>query len=252
MGGHRFSLGEKTSLIALGSYTLQAYNFGGNSTSFYQWDDIHRLVIGGLIGHELNDKWRLIGGGIYRSWGEGGADYGKSITGGFIFGFDYHPDDDFSVGLMVGAFSQLEDGLAIIPIPTMKWKFADNWRWNIGMVSVFDPGVGTEISWQVSEKVSLGTGITFQTRRFRLSDTTRAAGQPPRANRTDDGGVGQETEAPVFVTLKWKISPRATIDLLAGVAIGGNVRVESDAGGRIKDDDYDAAPFAGIKGSFMF
>jgi hypothetical protein len=134
----------------------------------------------------------------------------------------------------------------------MKWHFAEDWRWNVGMVSVFDPGVGTEVSWQVSETVALGTGISFQTRRFRLSDTTRAIGAGGRANRTDDGGIGQESEVPVFLNLKWKPAPKTTIDFLAGVAFAGNVRVESSAGGRIKDDDYDPAPFAGVKANFLF
>jgi hypothetical protein len=253
MGGHRFSLSEKTSLVAVGGYTLQAYNFRGNSNSFYQWDDVHRLVLGGLIGHDLNEKWRLIAGAIYRSWGEGGADYGDSITGGLVFGFDYHPDDDFSVGLIIGTFSALEDSMTIVPIPTMKWKFAEDWRWNIGMVSVFDPGVGTELNWQVSEDVSLGVGITFQTRRYRLNDKNRVQGVGFfRANRNDDGGIGQESEVPVFASLKWRLSPKASIDLLAGVAFAGNVRVESSAGGRIRDDDYDPAPFAGLRGQFFF
>jgi hypothetical protein len=134
----------------------------------------------------------------------------------------------------------------------MKWKFAEDWRWNIGMVSVFDPGVGTELNWQVSEDVSLGAGISFQTRRYRLNDKTRVAGAGGRANRTDEGGVGQESEVPVFLNVRWKPSPKTTIDFLAGVAFAGNVRVESKTGGRIKDDDYDPAPFAGLRGSFLF
>ncbi len=252
MGGHRFDVGENTSLIAIGGYTLHAYNFRGNSNSFYQWDDVHRMVAGGLIGHDLNERWRLIGGAIYRSWGEGGADYGDSITGGVVMGFDYHPDQDFSIGLIVGVFSALEDSVGIVPIPTMKWKFAEDWRWNIGMVSVFDPGVGTELNWQVSEDVSLGAGISFQTRRYRLNDKNRVQGNPPRANRNDDGGVGQESEVPLFLNVKWKPAPKTTIDFLAGVAFAGNVRVESKTGGRIKDDDYDPAPFAGLKANFLF
>ncbi len=254
MGGHRFDVGENTSLIAIGGYTLHAYNFrdGNANKSFYQWDDVHRMVAGGLIGHDLNERWRLIGGAIYRSWGEGGADYGDSITGGVVMGFDYHPDEDFSVGLIVGVFSALEDSVGIVPIPTMKWKFAEDWRWNIGMVSVFDPGVGTELNWQVSEDVSLGAGISFQTRRYRLNDKNRVQGAGGRANRNDDGGIGQESAVPVFASLKWRLSPKASIDLLAGVAFAGNVRVESSAGGRIKDDSYDPAPFAGLRGQFFF
>ena len=44
---------------------------------------VMRLVTGGevgviaaLVGHDLNDRWRLIGGALVRSWGEGGANFG--------------------------------------------------------------------------------------------------------------------------------------------------------------------------------
>ena len=250
MGGHRFALSEKTSLVAIGGYTLQAYNFRGSS-SFYQWDDVHRMVLGGIIGHDLNEEWSLIGAVTYRTWGEGGADYADSITGGLFGGFDYHPDEDFSIGLIVGFNSALEDSMSIVPVPTMNWKFAEDWRWKIGLVTVFDPGVGTEFSWQISEKVSLGTGITFQTRRYRLNDKGRVAGVA-NPNRTDDGGIGEESAVPVFVNVRWQISKRAAVDALAGVAFAGNVRVENSTGGRIKDDDYDPAPFLGLKGQFLF
>lgn len=248
---HRVKLSEKSSFFALGSYTLHAYDFDNNPNlaSNYQWDDVHRLVIGGLIGYEVNEEWRLIGGGLVRSWGEGGADFGDTITGGVIFGFDYHPSEDFSAGLLVGAFSALEDSVGLLPVPTMKWKFAEEWRWDIGMVTVFDPGVGTELSWQVAETVSIGTGFAFQNRRYRLDDKTRAVGA---LGRTDGGGVGQETEIPVFATVQWRPTPKSSINLLAGVALAGNVRVESSTGGRLSDDDYEAAPFVGFKGAFFF
>jgi hypothetical protein len=256
MGAHRFQIGENTSLFALGSYTLHAYDFSGKSgaRNFYRWDDVHRMVIGALVGHDLNEKWRLIGGAIFRSWGEGGADYADSITGGVILGFNYQRNENYSVGLLVGAFSALEDKMAFMPIPTLKWNFAENWRWNVGLVSVFDPGVGTELNWQVSEKFGIGTGFAFQSRRYRLSDKTRVGTTPgpPPSGRTDEGGIGQETEIPVFAALKWKPTKRSSVDLLAGVALAGNVRVESSAGGRIKDHDYDPAPFVGLRGTFAF
>lgn len=248
---HRVPLSEKSSLFVLGSYTLHNYNFSSNSGNAYQWDDVHRLVIGAMIGYELNERWRLIGGGIVRSWGEGGADYADSITGGLLAGFDFHPNDDFSVGVIVGAFSGLEDSLSLLPVPTLKWKFADSWRLNVGMVSVVDPGVGAEVAWQVSDTVSIGTGVTFQSRRYRLSDKTRAA-NPSNPSRTDDGGIGQETQVPVFAVIQWQPTPKTKLDLLGGVALAGNIRVESDTGGYISDDDYDPALILGFRGQIAF
>jgi len=252
---HRTRLGEKTSLFSIGSYTLHAYDFSGASapSNAYRWDDVHRLVLGGLVGHDVNDRWRLIGGALVRSWGEGGADFGKTITGGLIAGFDYHPSDDFSVGLLVGVFSALEDSAGLLPVPTLKWQFAEGLRLNVGMVSVFDPGVGGELSWQLTDAVSLGTGFAFQTRRFRLSDGSRVKQQAPgNRNRFDGGGVGEETELPVFAQLRWRPTPKSAVDLLGGVAFAGHLRVEDRDGGRIADDSYEAAGFLGLKGQIFF
>jgi len=250
---HRTKLSDKASMFALGSYTLHRYNFSSNSglMNYYQWDDVHRMVLGALVGYDLNDRWRLIGGGLVKSWGEGGGDYGDSITGGLIGGFDYHPNEDFSVGLIIGAFSALEDSLALLPVPTMKWNFAEDWRLHVGLVSVSDPGVGAEVTWQVGKTVSIGTGFAFQSRRYRLNNKTRRRSMS-RPNRTDKDGIGQETELPVFVMIQWKPTPKSSLDLLGGVALAGNVRVESSTGGRISDNDYDPAPFVGLKGTIGF
>ena len=257
---HRAKLSEDTALLVVGTYALQAYDFsGGRSTTppvnYYQWDDVHRLVLIGLVGHDLNDEWRLIGGGVFRSWGEGGADYGDSITGGLLGGFDYHPDEDFSIGLLIGAVSALESSVGILPVPTLKWTFAENWRLNVGVISAqADPGIGAEVTWQVRDNFAVGAGATYLNRRYRLKDKTRVpnGSNPSRPNRNDGGGIGQETELPIFALVRWKPTLKTAIDLQGGVAVAGNVRVEDSDGGRIKDDNYDPAPFVALKGTIFF
>ncbi len=243
---HRFDLGEKTQLTAMGTYTLHGYDFSGNgggpspnTTNVYQWNEVHRAVLAGVVGHQVGDRWRVLGGGLIRSWGESGADYGDSITGGLIVGFDYQSSDTLTVGVMVGAFSRLEDSASILP-----------WRWNVGMVSVMDPGVGSTLTWQASDTVELGAGFTFQSREFRLADRTRAARNAPF--RTDDGGIGRESEIPVFASIRWRPTPTTAIDLQGGVALNGNIRVEDNDGDRIADDDYDPAGLLAIKGTIVF
>lgn len=263
----RIKVADKTSVFLLGSYTLQAYNFSGGTNvdpsggppperlqdqKYYQWDDVHRGVIAALVGHDVNDRWRLIGGALVRSWGEGGANFGDTITGGIIAGFDYHPNEDFSIGLILGAFSALEDHVGILPVPTLKWQFAENWKWTVGLTTVLDPGVGSELEFTINDEFSIGAGFTYQTRRFRLGDGNRAGNNPSRPGRDDEGGVGQETELPVFVQIRWRPIPAASIDLLGGVALAGHLRVEDNDGDRIADDDYDAAPFVGLKGQVFF
>jgi hypothetical protein len=252
---HREKLSDKTNLTMIGTYALQNYDFSNASGNPYQWDDVHRMVLGALIGHDLNDRWRLVGGAVFRSWGEGGADYGDSISGGLIGGFNYHPNEDFSVGMIIGALTALESSVGLLPVPTLQWKFAEDWNLHVGLVSVFDPGVGVDVTWQISDTLSLGTGLTFQTRRYRLRDKNRNQGTGSSAshpNRNDDGGIGQESEVPVFAMLKWKPTPKTSLDVLAGVAFAGNIRVEDKHGGRIADDSYDPAPFVGFRGMIAF
>jgi len=252
--GHRLALGEDTTLFLLGNYTLHAYDFGGGraATNRYQWDRVHRGVLSALIGHDVNDRWRILGGALVRTWGENGADLDDTITGGLLAGFDYHTGPDFSIGLMVGAISQLENGASLIPVPTLKWKFADSWRLNVGMVQLVDPGVGAQLTYQLTPELSLGGGFTYQSRQFRLSGARRATATDPGRNRTDDGGVGQETEIPIFATLRWKPTPKVELDLNGGVAVAGNLRVEDKNGGRLADDDYDPAGILAFKAQFFF
>ncbi len=253
--GHRTALGADTTLFLLGNYTLHAYDFGGgrDTENRYQWDQVHRGVLAGIVGHDVNDRWRILGGALVRTWGETGADFGDTITGGLLAGFDYHTSDDFSIGLLIGALSKLEGGVGLIPVPTLKWKFAESWRLNVGMVQLVDPGVGAQLAYQITPELSLGGGFTYQSRQFRLSGARRAtATDPALNNRTDDGGVGQETEIPIFATLRWKPTPKVELDLNGGVAVAGNLRVEGKHGGRLADDDYDPAGILAFRAQFFF
>lgn len=251
---HRFEAGERTTIFGIANYTLHAYDFSGDSgpSNRYRWDDVHRIVLGAMVGHELNDHWSILGGALVRSWGEGGADFGDTISGGLIAGFDYHENENFSVGLLVGALSKLDGGVGLIPVPTLKWAFAESWRFNMGMIQLVDPGVGAQLTYQVTPEVSIGTGFAFQSRQYRLADRTRVTPTADRPNRTDDGGIGQETELPVFAMIRWRPVPQAQLDLHGGVALGGNVRVEDKDGGRIRDDDYDPAGLLGLRAQYFF
>ena len=250
----RFKLGERTTLFALGNYTLHAYQFSnaGGTSNRYQWDRVHRGVLSGLVGHEINDRWRILGGALIRTWGETGAKFGDTLTGGLLGGFDYHPNDDFSVGLLVGAISKLDGGVGILPVPTLKWKFAEAWRLNVGMVQLVDPGIGAQLNYQLTPALGLGAGFSYQTRQFRLSGARRTSATDPGRTRFDDGGVGQESEIPVFATIRWKPTPFTEIDLNGGAAFRGNLRVEDKDGGRITDSDYKPAGILALKGQIFF
>ena len=252
--GHRIALGEHTTFFAIGNYTLHAYDFSGGraANNRYQWDRVHRGVLAGLIGHELDAHWRIVGGGLVRTWGETGAEFDETLTGGLLAGVSYQASEDLSVGVLIGAISKLEGGVGLIPVPTVKWKVSDALRLDVGMVQLVDPGVGAQLTYQITPELAFGSGFTFQNRQFRLSGQRRASATDPGRNRTDDGGVGQETEIPIFATLRFRPVPQVELDLNGGIALGGNLRVEDEDGGRLADDDYDPAGLLAVKAQFFF
>ena len=60
-----------------------------------------------------------------------------------------------SLGLMIGLFSNIEDGPSLLPVPTVDWQFAEDWNFHLGLVTAVDPGIGVEISYQASESLLL-------------------------------------------------------------------------------------------------
>jgi hypothetical protein len=122
------------------------------------------------------------------------------------------------------------------------------------MVQLVDPGIGAQLTYQLTPELSLGDGLHVPEPSV---PAERPAPAPrrriPGRNRTDDGGVGQETEIPIFATLRWKpdADGRARPERRRGRG-RGNLRVEDEDGGRLADDDYDPAGILAFKGRILF
>jgi hypothetical protein len=85
--------------------------------------------------------------------------------------------------------------------------------------------------------VEIVGGAAFQRRRFRLN--------------TNDQ-VGQETLIPIYGKLALEVHPQGKIELLVGVAAGGELRLENKNGHKIRKEDYDATPMIGAQLDFVF
>jgi hypothetical protein len=240
-GGHRFQLSDDVYFLTQGSYGLNAYHFDRKAGA-YRWEDTHMMTVVGLAGWKIDDNWSMVGGGIFRLFAEGGADFGEAATGGGILGFDYTWSDTLQTGLIIGVMSRIEDSVGLIPLPTVHWQFADDWTFNFGLVNMAHPGIGPELIWRANEKIPVALAGSFQSRRYRLDDR----------NDRSSKGVGEETSFPIFLRVGYKPTEMSGIHLLAGVTTGGNLRVEDDDGHKIKEDNYATAGFLGLRFNYMF
>jgi hypothetical protein len=258
--GHRFELSDKAYFALQGNYIGSYYDFShsaGNSANNgpYRWEDIHTFSLFGLYGWKAGEKWTWVAGPMFRLSGESGANMSDAVTGGGVVGFNYKASDTLTLGLLLGVVSQIEDSAALLPIPTVNWRFADRWKLDFGVLSTLaHPGIGPDISFRPSDEWEIGFGASFQKRRFRLDDHTNNARRPTSsvAPRTNHDGVGQETSFPIYARARWSPSKTAFLDFYGGIAAGGGVRIEKEHGGKIKSTSYDPAPIFGIRGQLLF
>jgi hypothetical protein len=175
-----------------------------------------------------------------RAAGESGAEFDDAITAGGLLGFSYRASDDLTLGLLLGATTQIEDSAALLLVPQVDWRFAERWKLHLGLTRLAYTGLGPELSYAPSDAWEVALGASYQNRRYRLDDHAGI-----------DDGVGQETTLPVYVRAGWRYQ-RLRLDLFGGVAVGGQVTLEDDDGDQVQTSGYDPAPILGLNGQFVF
>jgi hypothetical protein len=239
--GGRFELTDALSLNTRFLYALDAYDISDSAVPL-DWESIHQYTLVGLLDWKLDEQWSLLGGPLLRLAGEGWSAFDDGFTGGALVGFNYRPSTDLSLGLAIGVVSQIEDDPGIVPIPMVRWHFAEPFTLSAGVSALGGRiGVGPELTWHAAEELDLGFGAQYQRRRFRLDD-----------HGLNEEGVGEDTSLPIYARLTWRPVEAASVELFAGVVAGGELRVEDSGGHQGYDRDYDATPSLGLRGQFRF
>ena len=102
-------------------------------------------------------------------------------------------------------------------------------------------GPGGEVVYKINETIAVGGGLQYHQKRFRLSDDARVS-----------EGVGEDSSWPLYAKVTWQVSPQAAIELVGGVSVAGELRLEDRNGHKISKADYDPAPLIGLRALFSF
>ena len=92
------------------------------------------------------------------------------------------------------------------------------------------------------EKWEFSLAGSFHKRRFRLDD---------RAGPTNEG-IGQEISFPIFARFAFAPSEYMNMGLMAGFAVGGELRSGADGGSKVFKNDYDTAAIFGLQVNLRF
>ena len=248
--GGRFKLSDSLSFSPRFVYSLDAYDISNGAAANppvqpegFNWGNINQYTVLGLLNWQIDEKWSLLGGPIFRLAGEGSESWDKdAFTGGGIVGFLFKPDDKFQVGLALGVMSQLADDAGLVPIPMIRWNFAEDWNLKMGIDQLGGrTGVGPEINWSFTKDWDLGLGFQFQRKRYRLDDHGGNARH-----------IGEDSGLPIYLRVGFHPTKELMISAFGGVVAGGELRTQDVGGDHTFDRGYDTAGTLGLQASYTF
>jgi len=219
-------------------FSVNDYDFdGGGFSAGDPWETILTLRLVTRLRYQLSERWGVFGGGVFMLSPETGADWGDSFSGGGLAGVDFRASETLFVSLGAAVISQIEDNVQVAPSVILNWRPSERWTVRVGGVPASGgAAAGGEVAYRVIEPVEIGLGALFNQRRFRLDDS----GPAP-------DGVGEDTTVPVRLRVGWYITPQIALHIVGGVALAGQVKLEDRSGDRLAKEDYDPAPYVGIR-----
>lgn len=216
------------------------YRFKGNTdlamnSGTDPWTSVQAVTALGFANWTIDQRWSLNLGLRLGFAGETQARFSESLTIGGSAALSYAFSEKLSLGAGVLLNSQIEDSILAIPIVVVYWQLTDT----IVVSNVLGPeayptGAGLEIAWRPDRISEVSIGARYEVRRFRLDDSGPAIRQR---------GVGEDSGLPIWLRATWRFSNGIRLDLLGGVSLFNEYRLDDRYGNRITSSDLDPAPF---------
>jgi outer membrane receptor protein involved in Fe transport len=235
--GLAYASGPRDSIgLSLG-YTADDYRFDGSTGlgGLEPWGSLHEYRVSLSWRKGFGERVDAFAIPSLRWTAESGADFGDAMTAGLIAGVNYRVSDRLRIGPGIGVFDEIEDSVNVFPILLIDWQITETLSLETGSGLGATRGPGLQLNSSAVENWTFGLGARYETYRFRLDED----GPAP-------DGVGEEKGVAVFLAASYRSSPGVSVSALAGLEVGGKLRLEDSEGRTIQSDDADPAPFVGF------
>ncbi len=140
-------------------------------------------------------------------------------------------------GIGIAVLSQIAADARFTPSIGVNWLPDPHWAVRVGAVPATGGAAAAgEVAYRIIDPLEIGLGLLYNQRRFRLNDSGLVR-----------DGVGEDNNLPLRLRLGWNITPDISLNLLAGVALAGELRVEDRNGNTLVESNYDPAPYVGLR-----
>jgi hypothetical protein len=235
--GHGYAWDDRTSVsLALG-YSYDGYSFSGETgiAAVAPWENINTFSLSLPMRWGIADNWSAFLIPSIRSTGESSANFDDTITGGGFFGAAYRFGERLTIGPGIGVISQLEDNATIFPILIIDWKITDRLSLDTGRGLGATLGPGLALNYRANQSWNFTFGGRYESLRFRLDK-----------NAIVPNGIGEDKTFPVYAGCTYYISPKTNVSFIAGVELGGELKLEDRDGNRLRKESYDPGGFLGL------
>ena len=235
--GLGYATGPRDSIGLSFGYSIDDYSFDGESglTGLDPWGDVHEYQVSASFRRGFGDRVDVFAIPSLRWSAEDGGDLGEAMTAGLIAGVNYRVSDRLRIGPGIGVFDQIEDSVTAFPILLIDWQITETLSLETGSGLAATRGPGLQLNSSAIDDWTIGVGARYETYRFRLDED----GVIP-------DGVGEEEAVLAYLSASYDASPAIRFSALAGVEVGGELKLEDMNGQTIQSDDADPAPFIGI------
>lgn len=201
---------------------------------WYQFDDAQGLVPGAAdpldfaveygiqVGYftAIDDRWRLGLIGSVRSGGETDADFSDTLSYAGGVSASYRVNAELTVGASIFVLVPLEeDGVRIIPIPSINWQIDE--RWSVGTFAN-----EVRLNYELEDWTIYAKLVGFDTHEFRLDE-----------DHPDlPGGVIREDRIPIGAGIVYAPTPGFSVQGEIGGYVLNDYTAYDNSGNEVGDD----------------
>ncbi|MEJ2673463.1 MAG: DUF6268 family outer membrane beta-barrel protein [Deltaproteobacteria bacterium] len=241
-GGYSQSVTEKLQIGLAANYEFAEFRFTGMNR-FYNprpWSDVYIFGAALPVMYNLKDKWNLSGKWtvlvvpLAQEGAEPGANWSRAVSYGGAVGVVYTFGKDRTIGVGVGALDNLAQA-AVFPLIGVVWKFNEHLRLNTPYRAGPGGFGGLELTYIVNEDLELAVGVSYQSKRFRLSERN--------INRA---GIGEYDNIPLVARVSYRLFRPLEVSVYGGASVFNQISIDDSKGNQLFKTHANVAPFVGV------
>jgi hypothetical protein len=204
--------------------------YGGSELPRDPWGSVNTFDIAPSATILVGNPFSIVAAVPIRWSGESGAEK-NGFTAGISAIARWQITEKIRIGAGIGVTSALEDSAETFPLVSLDWQITNSLA--LRTEGSWIQGGHTMLLWGPNKAIRLTLSAGYERNRFRLDDNGTAA---------DKDGIGEITTVPIDVGIRFRLYEGAFFDFRAGLGVAGQLRVESDTGRKLYEEDYDPSP----------